>query len=43
MSSRLSLADKTIKRVLSYLKAIKLIKRVGPDKGGYWEVTVEEK
>ena len=43
MSSRLFLADKTIKRVFSYLKATKLIKRVSPDKGGHWEVIVEEK
>ncbi|MCK5040547.1 MAG: DeoR family transcriptional regulator, partial [Candidatus Aenigmarchaeota archaeon] len=30
--------EKTIKRDISKLKELKLIKRVGPDKGGHWEV-----
>ena len=38
LSKNLNLAEKTIKRDFSKLKASQKIKRVGPSKGGYWKV-----
>jgi predicted HTH transcriptional regulator len=38
LSDNLNVNEKTIKRDLSYLKNKKLLKRIGPDKGGYWEI-----
>ena len=38
LSTELSVNEKTIKRDLSKLKSSGTIKRVGPDKGGHWEV-----
>lgn len=34
----LKVTDKTVKRDLDKLKKSGLLRRVGPDKGGYWEV-----
>ncbi|MFH0906269.1 MAG: ATP-binding protein [archaeon] len=36
LSKTLEVTDKTIKRDLKKLKSKKIIKRIGPDKGGYW-------
>lgn len=38
----LKVTDKTIKRDLEKLKRENKIKRIGPDKGGYWEIIVDE-
>lgn len=38
LSTRLSVNEKTIKRDLYKLKTSGTIKRIGPDKGGHWEV-----
>jgi len=38
LSTRLSVNEKTIKRDLDKLKISGTIKRIGPDKGGHWEV-----
>ena len=38
MARRLSVSGKTIKRDLARLKEISRVKRVGPGKGGHWEV-----
>ena len=38
ISGRLGLHDSSVKRRLASLQEKGAIKRVGPDKGGYWEV-----
>ena len=38
LSTRLSVNEKTIKRDLDKLKISGMIKRIGPAKGGHWEV-----
>ncbi|NCO56105.1 MAG: HTH domain-containing protein, partial [Bacteroidetes bacterium] len=38
LSEKLNVTRMTIHRDLDDLKAIERIKRIGPDKGGYWEV-----
>ena len=38
ISTKLSATMRTIQRDLTKLKSLKLLRRVGPDKGGYWEV-----
>jgi ATP-dependent DNA helicase RecG len=38
LSEELNISEATIKRELSYLSSIGLITRIGPDKGGHWEV-----
>ena len=39
IADRLNLSLETIKKNVSKLKKRKLIRRIGPDKGGHWEVT----
>ena len=39
IADRLNLSPETIKKNVSKLKKRKLIRRIGPDKGGHWEVT----
>jgi ATP-dependent DNA helicase RecG len=38
MAKKLNISPETIKKNIEKLKQKKLLKRVGPDKGGYWEV-----
>ena len=38
MASTLSLSEKTIEKHLKKLKEQGIIRRVGPDKGGHWEI-----
>ncbi|MFT4326443.1 MAG: RNA-binding domain-containing protein [Candidatus Woesearchaeota archaeon] len=38
LSDLLYVTERTIKRDIAYLKKKNLLKRVGPDKGGYWEI-----
>ncbi|HAH32808.1 MAG TPA: hypothetical protein DCL44_10895 [Elusimicrobia bacterium] len=38
LSDSLGITDRAIKKQLRALKAQGLIKRIGPDKGGHWEV-----
>ena len=38
ISGRLGLHDSSVKRRLASLQEKGAIKRIGPDKGGYWEV-----
>jgi predicted HTH transcriptional regulator len=42
LAARLKITDRAIKKSIAHLKDAGVIKRVGPDKGGYWEV-VENK
>ena len=38
LSEKLNVSDKTIKRDLQFLRDIRMIERVGPDKGGHWVI-----
>jgi ATP-dependent DNA helicase RecG len=38
MSTQLNVNHKTIKRDLQKLKSRGILKREGPDKGGYWKI-----
>jgi predicted HTH transcriptional regulator len=38
LSIRLNLTDRAIKKNIAKLKQEGIIKRVGPDKGGHWEI-----
>ena len=38
LSEQLKVSDSTIKKYLKQFKALDLIERIGPDKGGYWKV-----
>lgn len=38
LAGRLQRTERTIERLISRLKADEVIKRIGPDKGGHWEV-----
>jgi len=42
IAERLNVNEKTIKRDIDKLKELEIIKRIGPDKGGHWEVFDEE-
>ncbi|MBK7380862.1 MAG: DeoR family transcriptional regulator [Ignavibacteriales bacterium] len=37
----LKVTNKTVKRDLEKLKRENKIKRIGPDKGGYWKINVD--
>ena len=43
MANSLGISDRAVKKNLAHLKEKGIVNRIGPDKGGYWEVTVEEK
>ncbi len=38
LSNQLNISDRAIKKQLAKLKEKGLLKRIGPDKGGYWKV-----
>lgn len=38
LAEQLGLSDSTVKKYLKIFKDIGLIDRIGPNKGGYWEV-----
>lgn len=38
IAEKLSITDRTVRRSINYLKKNGIIKRVGPDKGGYWKL-----
>lgn len=38
LSSTLNISDRAVKKNISQLKKKGLLKRIGPDRGGYWEV-----
>ena len=38
LAERIGISTKAVEKHLSNLKADGIIKRVGPDKGGHWEV-----
>ena len=38
LAERLGITPKAVEKQISKLKAEGIIKRVGPDKGGYWSV-----
>jgi ATP-dependent DNA helicase RecG len=38
LATTLALSDRAIKKQIASLKASGRIRRVGPDKGGHWEV-----
>ena len=41
LSDTLKISESTIQKHIDKLKAMKLLIRIGPDKGGHWEVTGE--
>ena len=38
LAERIGISAKAVEKHLSNLKADGIIKRIGPDKGGYWEI-----
>jgi ATP-dependent DNA helicase RecG len=38
LAKTIKVTDKTIERALKNMKASRMIERIGPDKGGYWQV-----
>ena len=38
LAHKIGVASKTVQRDLDRLKRDKIIRRVGPDKGGYWQI-----
>jgi predicted HTH transcriptional regulator len=38
LAEQLEISDSTVEKQLSKLKSTHQIKRIGPDKGGHWEV-----
>ena len=40
MAARLGISTRAVEKHLSNLKAKGLLRRIGPDKGGHWEVVV---
>ncbi len=38
LSDKLKISDRAVKKHIANLKKKGLLKRIGPDKGGYWEV-----
>lgn len=38
-STSVGINEKNIRNNIAKLKELGMIKRIGPDKGGYWEVT----
>ena len=38
MAARLGISTRAVEKHLSNLKAKGLLRRIGPDKGGHWEV-----
>jgi ATP-dependent DNA helicase RecG len=43
LSEKLSISTTAVERHITRLKAKGLLKRVGPDRGGYWRVVVDNK
>ncbi len=41
MANLIGVSDRTVKNHINKLKSQGIIKRIGPDKGGYWEVVSE--
>ena len=39
LARRLKRTERTIERLINKLKADEVIRRIGPAKGGHWEVT----
>jgi len=38
LAGNLGISDRGVKKNISKLKSDGLIRRIGPDKGGYWEI-----
>ena len=38
MAEKLNISPETIKKNIEKLKAKRILKRIGPDKGGHWEI-----
>ena len=38
LAEKLNISPETIKKNIEELKAKKILKRIGPDKGGHWEI-----
>jgi len=41
LSGILKLSDRSVKNLIAKLKAAGTVKRIGPDKGGFWQVDIE--
>ena len=41
MAARLGISTRAVEKHLSNLKAKGLLRRIGPDKGGHWEVVIK--
>jgi ATP-dependent DNA helicase RecG len=39
LAARIGISDRAIKKQITKLKQQHLIRRIGPDKGGHWEVS----
>ena len=42
IAKKLKVSENTIKEYLEKLKSKSFLKRIGPDKGGYWEILGEQ-
>ncbi|MBI5139366.1 winged helix-turn-helix transcriptional regulator, partial [Candidatus Nomurabacteria bacterium] len=38
LAKKMGITDRTIRRCLDHLKKNNVVKRIGPDKGGHWEI-----
>jgi ATP-dependent DNA helicase RecG len=38
LAIKIGISDRAVKKHLSNLKKLRLIRRIGPDKGGYWQI-----
>jgi len=41
LASELGISDRAVKKQIAKLKEQRLLRRIGPDKGGHWEVVEE--
>ena len=42
MADKLGITRRAVAKHIALLQAQKIIRRVGPDKGGYWEIVQKE-
>ena len=43
ISIQIGISQRKVQLNISKLKAMNILKRVGPDKGGYWEISADNK
>ena len=42
MADKLGISRRAVAKAIAGLKAAEVIRRVGPDKGGFWEIVEED-